>query len=249
MFLEALQSLTGFFVVVYEGQHALLFQLGRAKHVVGPGVHLKWPIIQTYRIQDTRHTTLDLEPQVIQLSDDLVYEVDCKVVYQITDVKKAVIEIDNLQEGLRNRVVMAVQRVVRAQDRGSVRDTDQLVADIQVELATIEQAWGVQIHQFGFSNISPSPATLEITQLDLLAKERLRLYEVCRDQGLSEEASVGLISGAIIALDGAPELPRGRGRGPTDREAAYMAQVAEAQAAERKHGPAAEQVPGKAKED
>lgn len=249
MFLETLQALTGFFVVVYEGQHALLFQLGRARHVVGPGVHLKWPIIQTYRIQDTRHTTLDLEPQVIQLEDDLVYEVDCKVVYQITDVKKAVIEIDNLQEGLRNRVVMAVQKVVRAQNRASVRDTDRLVADIQSELKTIEQAWGVQVHQFGFSNISPSPATLEITQLELLAHERLRLYQTCRAEGLSEEASVGLISGAIISLDGSPDVDQRRHRGPTPADERGVQQVAAIQDAVRRRGPADEKVAGKPEQD
>jgi regulator of protease activity HflC (stomatin/prohibitin superfamily) len=166
--------------------------------------------VQTYRVQDTRHTTLDLEPQVIQLADGLVYEVDCKLLYQIVDVRKAVIEIDNLQEGLRNRVVMAVQQVVRAQDRSSIRDTASLVAQIQEELRPVLEAWGVVVHRFGFSNLSPSAATLEITQLELLARERLRLYHACRAEGLSEEASVGLISGALVALDGGPSVPEPR---------------------------------------
>jgi regulator of protease activity HflC (stomatin/prohibitin superfamily) len=81
MFLEALEKLTGIFVVVYDGQHALKFTLGRAGKVVGPGVHWKWPIFQRYEIRDTRDTTLDLEPQQIQLRDELVYEVAAKVVY------------------------------------------------------------------------------------------------------------------------------------------------------------------------
>ena len=45
MFLQILQFVTGIFVVVYDGQHALKFTLGRAKNVVGPGVHFKWPIV------------------------------------------------------------------------------------------------------------------------------------------------------------------------------------------------------------
>ena len=35
--LEFLQMITGIFVVVYDGQHALKFHLGRAIGVVGPG--------------------------------------------------------------------------------------------------------------------------------------------------------------------------------------------------------------------
>lgn len=198
--LEILGAITGIFVVVYDGQHALKFTLGRAREIVGPGVHFKWPIIQKFDVRNTKHTTLDLEPQVIQLRDDLVYEVDCKVIYQIVDLRKAVIEIDNLVQGLQNRVVMAVQRVIQAQERTSIRDTQRLAEGIAAELRPVEAQWGVRLLQFGFSNISPSPATLEITQLDLLARERLVLFERLRESGLSDEAAVALISGAVVAM-------------------------------------------------
>jgi hypothetical protein len=64
----------------------------------------------------------------------------------------------------------------------------------------VEEQWGVRILLFGFSNISPSPTTLEITQLELLARERLNLYEHLRDNGLSDEAAVALIAGAVVAM-------------------------------------------------
>ena len=204
MLLEFLQAVTGIFVVVYDGQHALKFTLGRAREVVGPGVHFKLPILQRFTVQNTKHTTLDLEPQVIQLKDDLVYEVDCKLIYQIVDLRKAIIEIDNLVTGLQNRVVMAVQRVVQTQDRLSIRDTVRLAQEVHLALAPIETEWGASVLHFGFSNISPSPATLEITQLDLLARERLSLYGTLRGQGLSDEAAVALISGAVVAMQPAP---------------------------------------------
>ena len=50
MILQALEKITGIFVVVYDGQHALKFTLGRAGDVVGPGVHFKFPIVQNYRV-------------------------------------------------------------------------------------------------------------------------------------------------------------------------------------------------------
>jgi len=202
MLLEFLQAITGVFVVVYDGQHALKYTLGRAKEVVGPGVRFKLPVLQNYEIRDTRHTTLDLEPQVIQLDDDLVYEVDCKVMYQIVDLRKALIEVDDLVTGLQNRVVMAVQRVFQGQDRRSVRDTEVLIELIGRELQPVEEDWGVRILKLGFSNLSPSPASLEITQLDLLAKERLELYGRFRGEGLAPAASVALITGAVVATPG-----------------------------------------------
>ncbi|MFQ3593951.1 MAG: SPFH domain-containing protein [Gemmataceae bacterium] len=178
--LEFLQAITGVFVVVYDGQHALKFTLGRAGNVVGPGVHWKWPIIQAYRIADTRHTTIELEKQAIQLRDDLVYEVGARAVYQIVDLRRALIEIDNLLVGLRNRMVIAIQRVVKAQDRQSIRDLNAMVAAVLDELAPVERQWGITIHEFGFSTLSPTPETLEITQLRKLAEEKLHLYQQFR---------------------------------------------------------------------
>jgi regulator of protease activity HflC (stomatin/prohibitin superfamily) len=199
--LELLQAITGVFVVVYDGQHALKFTLGRAGNVVGPGVHWKWPIIQAYRVGDTRHTTIELEKQAIQLSDDLVYEVGARAVYQIIDLRKALIEIDNLVVGLRNRMVLAVQRVVKAQDRESIRDLPRMVAAVKADLEAVESQWGIKIHELGFSTFSPTPETLEITQLRKLSEEKLALYRQLRQEGgLGETAAVALISGSVVAL-------------------------------------------------
>lgn len=210
MSLDILGAVTGLFVVVYDGQHALRFTLGRARSVVGPGIHFKWPFIQTFKVEETKHTTLDLEPQVIQLDDDLVYEVDAKVVYRIVNLRKALIEIDDLVEGMRNRVVIAVQSVVARQTRESVTDVDAMCAAIRKELEAVEDQWGVRILEFGFSNISPSPTTLEITQLELLTHEKRRLYGELRAKGLSEEAAVALVSGAVVSVHPDEEIPMRR---------------------------------------
>jgi regulator of protease activity HflC (stomatin/prohibitin superfamily) len=201
--LEFLQMVTGVFVVVYDGQHALKFHLGRAIGVVGPGVHFKIPIIQRFQVQPTKDTTLDLEPQIIQLSDELVYEVGAKVVYQIVDLRKAVVEVDNLVEGLKNRLVIIVQNVVKAQDRYTIRDMPRMVDHVKQALRPVEQQWGITVHEFGFSTFTPTPETLEITQLQKLADEKLALYRQFHDQEkLSSEAAVSLISGAVMALPG-----------------------------------------------
>lgn len=212
--LDVLGAITGLFVLVYDGQHALKFTLGRAREVVGPGVHWKWPILQRFKVEETKHTTLDLEPQTIQLADDLVYEIDCKVMYQIVDLRKAMIEIDDLVMGLKNRVVLAIQGVVRRRDRRTIREGASIVAEIKADLMQLEEQWGVRILQLGFSNISPSPTTLEITQLELLAREKLALYGRLREAGLGDASSVALLSGAVVSL-GADPVPATRTQAAT----------------------------------
>ena len=138
---------------------------------------------------------------MIQLSDDLIYEVDAKLVYQITDVFKAIVQIDDLVTGLQNRVVIAIQQVLRNKDRRRISDTEALVTEIVEALRPVEDEWGVSVVQFGFSNLSPSAATLEITQLDLLAREKLMLLRQLVSEGLREESAVALLSGAVVSLD------------------------------------------------
>ncbi len=245
MFLELVGAVTGIFVVVYDGQHALKFTLGRAGGVVGPGVHFKLPIIQKYEVEETKHTTLDLEPQTIQLTDDLVYEVDCKLMYQIVNLRKAIIEIDNLVTGLENRVVMVVQRIVQSQNRETVRDTGSMVTEITNELQPVAEQWGLRILQFGFSNISPSPATLEITQLQLLADERLSLYERFRGAGLAPESAVALLTGAVIATGSATDsLGRKRRREELEAAEATTQEMLDAKKSQSKAAEGEEKVDG-----
>jgi regulator of protease activity HflC (stomatin/prohibitin superfamily) len=210
MSLDIFGAITGLFVIVYDGQHALRYTLGRARSVVGPGLHFKWPLIQTFKVEETKHTTLDLEPQVIQLDDNLVYEVDCKVVYQIVNLRKAIIEVDNLVTGLQNRVVIAVQKIVSRRTRVTVTDVEGMCNAIREELRSVEDQWGVRILEFGFSNISPSPTTLEITQLELLTREKLSLFRRLKAEGLADEAAVALVSGAVVSVHPDEDAPSRR---------------------------------------
>lgn len=225
MSLDIFGAVTGLFVIVYDGQHALRFTLGRARSVVGPGIHFKIPLLQTFKVEETKHTTLDLEPQVIQLNDSLVYEVDCKVVYQIVNLRKALIEVDNLVTGLQNRVVIAVQQVVSRKDRRSVTDVDAMCDEIRSDLRSVEDQWGVRILQFGFSNIAPSPQTLEITQLELLAREKQTLFTQLSEEGMSEEAAVALVSGAVVAVH--PDEPQPSMRRTRAEDAATLGALGE----------------------
>ena len=231
MSLDILGAVTGLFVIVYDGQHALRYTLGRARAVVGPGFHFKWPLIQRFRVEETKHTTLDLEPQVIQLDDDLVYEVDAKLVYQIVNLRKAIIEVDELVEGLRNRVVIAIQAVVARQTRETVTDVDAMCEAITRELEPVEDRWGVRILKFGFSNISPSPTTLEITQLELLTHEKRRLYDDLRSRGMSEEAAVAIVSGAVVSVH--PDEPGAPRRVAKEVESTEVENTAEAMKIQR----------------
>jgi hypothetical protein len=126
------------------------------------------------------------------------------------DLRRALIEVDDIVVGLKNRLTLAVQRVVKAQDRGTINDMAAMVSAIRAEIRPIEEQWGIVIRELGFSTLSPTPHTLEVTQLRLLCDEKLRIYDrLRREEGLSEHAAVALISGAVVAIAPAEAAPLG----------------------------------------
>ena len=100
-------------VTVHTGQHALRFSFGRAGKVLEPGFHLLVPFLQVVRKIPTRSRTLNLPSQRVTNFEGLVYQVDANLVYRVVDVRKALIQIDDLVKGMLEMLGLGVQEVVR----------------------------------------------------------------------------------------------------------------------------------------
>ena len=141
---------------------------------------------------------------------------DAKVVYQIVNLRKALIEIDDLVTGLQNRVVIAVQSVVARQTRKTVTDVDGMCDAIRAELEPVEDQWGVRILKFGFSNIS-LPHHPRDHPARAAHREKRRLYETSAPRA-HRGGAVALVSGVVSVHpeDPSPAPPQKAPRGPVE---------------------------------
>lgn len=81
---------------VPEGDHGILLRLGRLVEnrqdtqvkVIGPGLHFKWPMIETVRLFDTRLQTLDIQSSRIVTKEKKDVMVDYYVKWRISDIAK-----------------------------------------------------------------------------------------------------------------------------------------------------------------
>ncbi|MEZ6014247.1 MAG: SPFH domain-containing protein [Planctomycetota bacterium] len=191
-------------VTVESGQTGLLFTFGRAKRELEPGFHLLIPFAQTARKLPTRSRTMDLPAQRVTTYDGLVYLVDANFVYRITDVRKALIQIDDLERGMLQMLGLAVQEVVRAASGAEIGASGALDERFHLALDRRLAVWGVTVESAGFPSIRPSPRTLRITQLEKTVNERRRqLAEL--EPLLGDRASA-------LALVGTRRMPRTRAR-------------------------------------
>ncbi len=159
-------------VTVQSGTTGLLFSFGRARKVITPGVRVLLPFLQVVRVLPTRQRTMDLPAQRVTTLDGLVYLVDANLVYRIVDVAKALIEIDDLQKGMRQVLVLSVQDVLRCSRRMTFQSTSEFDRLLAESMAPRLAPWGVEIDRAGFTSITPSSKTLRLTQLSQRVSER-----------------------------------------------------------------------------
>lgn len=86
--IAALLALFGSVYVVNEGHVAIVLNLGKVvRSDVGPGLHFKWPLVETARIYDRRLQVLDAEPERYLTSEKKDVSVDFFAIGQIQDVR------------------------------------------------------------------------------------------------------------------------------------------------------------------
>jgi membrane protease subunit HflC len=84
----ALLALFGSVYVVSEGHTAIVLNLGRvARTDVGPGLHFKWPLVESARVFDRRLQVLDAEPERYLTSEKKDVSVDFFAIGLISDVR------------------------------------------------------------------------------------------------------------------------------------------------------------------
>lgn len=196
-------------VTVQSGTNGLLFSFGRARAVLQPGFRPLLPFLQVVRTIPTRQRTMDLPAQRVTTRDGLVWLVDASLVYRVTDVRKALIEIDDLAQGMRQMLVVSVQEVLRDSERAELRGTQELDARLALAMAPRLAPWGVEIERAGFTSVTPSPKTVLLTQLAQRVGER---------SAALERAEAVLPRPLALALLGTSRTVRRRARLARERE-------------------------------
>ena len=196
-------------MTVKSGHTGLLFSFGRAKQEITPGFRWLIPFLQVVRTVPTRQRTLDLPAQRVTTLDGLVYLVDANIVFRVVDVRKALIEIDDLLKGMRQVLVLSVQEVLRNTERDSLRVAEKTDKALEKAMAVLLEPWGVEVINAGFTSITPSPSTLPLVQLGMRVKTRARSLKQLNEH---------LPEGLSLPLLGTPQRIITRSQVLTERE-------------------------------
>ncbi len=193
---------------------AVLRQFGPLKGVprtlLEPGFHPLIPFIQRVRRVPTRQRTMDLPAQRVATFEGYVFQADANIVFRVVDVKRALIQVDDLLEGMRQMLTLGVQDVLREAPVRELQSGTGLDEKLRANLEARVAVWGVAVERAGFPTITPSPRTLRITQLRQNAIERERRAAALMRTGSSGLA--GVSSPSALGLVGTRRVFRTKAR-------------------------------------
>ncbi|HEX2192193.1 MAG TPA: SPFH domain-containing protein [Acidimicrobiales bacterium] len=217
------------FVVVLSGvkvirpyERGLVERLGKYRDTVEPGLRLIVPFIERMEKVDMRERVVDVPPQEVITSDNVVVSVDAVIYYEATDPQRLVYNVVNFY--------LAVSKLAQTNLRNVVGDMqldealtsrDTINTKLRDILDDATDKWGTRVVRVEIQRIDP-PADVMHAMHEQMKAERNRRAVVTQAAGEREAAiaraegekqaailqAEGLRQSAILAAQGDAEATR-----------------------------------------
>ncbi len=172
--------------IVRPYQQGLVEQLGKYKETHGPGLHLIVPFVQAMRLVDMREQVVDVPPQEVITSDNVVVAVDAVIYYEPTDPQRLLYNVANF--------ILAVTKLAQTNLRNVIGDLsldealtsrDKLNLELRQILDDATDKWGVKVVRVEIQRIDPPPDVMSAMHEQMKA-ERTRRAQVTTADGFRE---------------------------------------------------------------
>ena len=164
----ALVLLMGSVFVVSEGHTAIVLNLGRGSRVdLGPGLHFKWPLVETARVFDKRLQVLPAEPERYLTSERKDVSVDFFAVGQIQDARAFYRATGGDEGAAVDRLAPIIKDALR--NEINARTLQQAVSGDRTEIVKSQ----LDIINKGAATLGVRIIDLRIKQLDLPTDSRV----------------------------------------------------------------------------
>jgi regulator of protease activity HflC (stomatin/prohibitin superfamily) len=191
--------------VVRPYQRGVVEQLGKFKGTVDPGLRIIIPVFQAVRLVDMREQVVDVPPQEVITSDNVVVSVDAVIYYEPTDPQRLVYNVANF--------MLAITKLAQTNLRNLIGDMqldealtsrDKINGELRQILDDATDKWGVRVGRVEIQRIDPPPDVMHSMHEQMKA-ERTRRAVVTEAQGTREAAitrAEGEKQAAILTAEG-----------------------------------------------
>jgi regulator of protease activity HflC (stomatin/prohibitin superfamily) len=174
--------------IVRPFQKGLIEQLGKYKETVEPGLRLIVPWIQSLRLVDMREQVVDVPPQEVITSDNVVVSVDAVIYFEPTEPQRLVYNVANF--------MLAITKIAQTNLRNVIGDMqldealtsrDKINTELREILDDATDKWGVRVGRVEIQRIDPPPDVMHSMHEQMKA-ERTRRAVVTQADGERQAA-------------------------------------------------------------
>ena len=191
--------------IVRPYQRGIVEQLGKYKETKDPGLHLIIPFAQSLQTIDMREQVVDVPPQEVITSDNVVVSVDAVIYYEPTDPQRLVYNVANFFLAITKLAQTNLRNVIGDLSLdGALTSRDQLNMNLRQILDDATDKWGVRVMRVEIQRIDPPPDVMSAMHEQMKA-ERNRRAQVLTADGFREAAILaaeGEKQAAILAAEG-----------------------------------------------
>jgi regulator of protease activity HflC (stomatin/prohibitin superfamily) len=169
--------------IVRPYQRGVVERLGRYFATVDPGLRLIFPFVDKLRYVDMREQVVDVQPQEVITSDNVVVSVDAVIYYEPTDPQRLIYNVANF--------MLAVTKLAQTNLRNLVGDLqldqaltsrDAINTSLREILDDATDTWGVRVKRVELQRIDP-PADVMSAMHEQMKAERTRRATVTTAEG------------------------------------------------------------------
>lgn len=174
--------------VVREYQRIVLFRLGRASGVKGPGLTLVNPITDRISWVDLREQFFEIPHQTAITKDNASISIDFIMFYKVFDPVMSIVQVSNFSGAALNIAATTLRSVVGDMSLDDVLSKrEDMNAALRVRLDEVTERWGVKVTNVEVREINPPPGVLEAMTRQMSA-ERTRRAVVTESEGQKQAA-------------------------------------------------------------
>ena len=191
--------------VVREYERVVVFRLGRAIGVKGPGLIFLIPFIDRPVLVDLRERFLEITKQTCITKDNAPVDIDFLIYFKVFDPLQSVINVQNFEgaaTGIATTTLRAVIGDINLDDVLAKREEINKI--LRSKLDEVTERWGVKVTSVEIREIMP-PREVQDAMIRQMSAERNRRAMVTEASGKKESAILvaeGEKQSAILRAEG-----------------------------------------------
>ena len=172
--------------IVRPYERGIVERVGKYKETKESGLQIIIPFVDTIKRVDMREQVVDVPPQEVITSDNVVVSVDAVVFYEPTDPKRLVYNIPNFVLAITKLAQTNLRNLIgELQLDGALTSRDQINATLRTILDEATDKWGVRVVRVEIQRIEPPPDVMASMHEQMKA-ERERRATVIEAEGFRE---------------------------------------------------------------